>query len=307
MPGGYVELSVEIELSWGYHDLDRDSKRLSSDRSPETQALECLLEYCDQLSIPITFDIVGHLLLDSCSGTHDIPYPERWLSADPGTDAEHAPMYYAPDLVERIRSAETNHEICTHTFTHIICNQMQKSVVEADLCQVQRVHEDILGDSTQSLVPPRNSPVPSDILLRNGIKVVRQVKGEIPSNRSKRFWWYLNRTHPVVDPSQVDGLTVTFTSPVQSLTSPCLPVGQERAHPTFRAIPLSLRNRIHLSYIRDAIERAIEQRSHAHLWTHLHDMANEHQLNIINRTMREISSRVDTGTLQVKRMCDLTD
>lgn len=117
MPGSAI-FSVEVELGWGYHDLQRPNKyaALSENREAKTEPLERLLGLCHRLNIPITFDVVGHLLLDDCPGTHGGEYPADWFGADLGTDVESDPLLYAPDLVKMIEAAEVDHEICTHTF-----------------------------------------------------------------------------------------------------------------------------------------------------------------------------------------------
>ncbi len=42
-----------------------------------------------------------------------------WYDDDPCTDVESNPEWYAPDLIEGILESKVNHEISTHTFTHI--------------------------------------------------------------------------------------------------------------------------------------------------------------------------------------------
>lgn len=138
MPGSAI-FSVEVELGWGYHDLQRPNKyaALSENREAETEALERLLALCDRFEIPITFDVVGHLFLDDCPGTHGGEYPTDWFSADPETD----PLFYAPDLTEMIEAAEVDHEICTHTFSHALGEEFSPTQLDADLTEAQRLHQ----------------------------------------------------------------------------------------------------------------------------------------------------------------------
>ncbi len=116
---GIVTISIEIELGWGYHDIG-DYRKLSDGRVAETKALSRLLSLCEELHIPITFDVVGHLLLEKCGGNHDGPHPEGWFSADPGTDVSEDPLFYAPDLIQDIVDTDVDHEIGSHTFSHIV-------------------------------------------------------------------------------------------------------------------------------------------------------------------------------------------
>ena len=113
--------SIEIELAWGWHDRERENRyeSLSSDRTTETETLVWLLDIGDKYRIPFTFDIVAHLLCPSCDGSHAGPHSPGWFKEDPGTDVGTDPLFYAPDLVRMIQDARVDHEICTHTFSHV--------------------------------------------------------------------------------------------------------------------------------------------------------------------------------------------
>lgn len=76
---GTVTISLEIELAWGVirSHPEKVDERFSADRRRETETLDRLLTLCDDLDIPVNFDVVGHLLLDSCSGRHDGPHPAQ--------------------------------------------------------------------------------------------------------------------------------------------------------------------------------------------------------------------------------------
>ena len=117
-----VTSSIELELGWGIHD-QAEYGHLSSDQSAETEALHHLLYLADRLNIPITFDIVGHLFHDSCSGSHPGPHPESWWTEDPGTDSDTHPLFYAPHFVQEIQIRKTDYEIATHTYSHLLADR----------------------------------------------------------------------------------------------------------------------------------------------------------------------------------------
>mgnify|MGYP006288762517 CR=1 FL=1 len=83
--GGIVTVSIEIELGWGVHDIGA-FERLSTDGGTERAVLSALLITLDRTRAPITFDAVGHLLLDGRSGDHESPHQNGGFRADPGTD-----------------------------------------------------------------------------------------------------------------------------------------------------------------------------------------------------------------------------
>ena len=304
---GTAIFSIEIELAWGYHDLTRANKfgALSADRSTETDALERLLILCDKLDIPITFDIVGHLLLDECPGVHKGEYPNGWFNADPGTNTDTDPLFYAPDLIDRILEAETDHEICTHTFSHALGEGFSPAQLDDDLSVAQETHQRELGSRATSLVPPRHQSMDADVLKHNRIDVVRQTKGKMPDTRPALLYWYLIRNHPVVKPSHEDGLTTTYTSVVQSMTAPYIAHGQRDPPRFLGSVPLRVRKRFHRRYVADALDRAAESGAHAHFWTHLHDMANEPQLDVVEQVLRLTQQRRESGAITVSKMEEL--
>ena len=306
MPGSAI-FSVEVELGWGYHDLQRPNKyaTLSESRDTETEALERLLTLCDQFEIPITFDVVGHLLLDDCSGTHRGKYPTDWFGADPGTDVESDPLFYAPDLIDMIEAAEVDHEICTHTFSHALGEEFTSTQLDSDLKKAQNLHRERFGQPAESIVPPRHQQMDSEILKQNEIRVIRQTIGKMPETKPALLKWYFSRNHPVMEPVRDGRLVTTYTSVTQSMTAPYISHGQGTVHPVLRSIPLRVRKCIHRKYVEDALDRAATEGKHAHFWTHLHDMANEAQLAIVEQVIRLAASYCANNRLSTIRMNDL--
>lgn len=64
---GAITLRLEIDLGWGEGGHDGpSSSHLSVDGTPGRASLERLLDHCDDQAIPITVDIVGHLVEKDC-------------------------------------------------------------------------------------------------------------------------------------------------------------------------------------------------------------------------------------------------
>jgi hypothetical protein len=136
---GGIVLSADFELAWAW----RYARGI---KNPLKKALEIaqnarrnfpyLLKTLDDCNIPVTWAIVGHLFLCNCKkGSHDwmrrISYFENenwiynkgdWFECDPYSNWEKAKDWYAPDLIEKILSSKTKHEIGCHTFSHIDCS-----------------------------------------------------------------------------------------------------------------------------------------------------------------------------------------
>ena len=130
---GTVVISLDAELAWGFHDLETlPSERISRARDAWLELLECFDEY----SVPATWAVVGHLFLDSCDGVHEeLSSLPGWFDRDPGGTAEAHPEWFGPELVAAIQNAAVDHEIGTHTFSHVECGAERTSaeVVRVEL------------------------------------------------------------------------------------------------------------------------------------------------------------------------------
>lgn len=311
---GTITLSLEIELAWGLHDLSSETKfrPLSPERRKETEALKRLLRICDQYEIPFSFGIVGHLLQEECAGSHPGPYPPGWFDQDPGTNIESDPHFYAPDLVRKIRDAPVEHELCTHTYSHVLCDRFPSESIEHDLERAREEHVSTGLSQFSSLIPPRHRLPDRSVLKRAGIRTVRVPVDTPPDStartirqKAKSFGRILGRSHPIVPPSDTAGVLETYTSLEPSLTAPFLPDGQEPPHPVFRPIPLETRRAIQKRYLREAVNQAIEKESYAHLWSHLFNLANDAQWLPIRDFIEYLATRRDAGDVVIKPMNEL--
>lgn len=296
-----ARISVEIELGWGFHDKKSPSAvaELSDDGSAERAALRWLLDLCDEFEIPITFNVVGHLLLDSCDGDHDGPHHDDWFDRDPGTDVNTDPLFYAPEMAKWIRDAEVDHELCTHTFSHVLCDEVSDAVLDWELDRVAELHtEDVV-----SLVPPRHRKPPSNLLQQHGIGVLRlPVDERPPSNPLGRYLWTLTRDNPLDEPTTVDDVVETYISPVMTLSAPHLSRGVSDPHPAYRMLPKGVRQNRHEKFLKSGIETATTKGSDIHYWTHLYNIANPVQRKPLRRFAATLNQNQSITT---KRMRDL--
>lgn len=308
---GRVVVSLDFELAWGTIDKPAEGATLlSEDGSTERRYLHRLLSVCERLQLPITFATVGHLHLDSCDGHQSDAHPDEWFHRDPRSDVDTDPHFYAPDAVRRIREADADHEIATHTFSHVICDSVSPEVVDWELEQVARVHEANGLDRPTSLVAPRNRLTSFEVLRDHGIEVVRIPRpspGKTTAEQlATRFrQWTFDREPPVTDPYVRDGVTVTESTPYPSLTSVLLPNGQREAHAPFRAVPVSVRKRRHERFLLDALDTASRTGGTIHLWSHLYNLSDEAQWEVIETFLHALAEYRDDGEVVVETMGDL--
>lgn len=305
---GTVTISMEVELGWGVHDRTTPpDAHLSETGEQERFYLSRLLTWCDEYEIPISFDVTGHLGLDSCAGTHDGPHSPGWFDADPGTNVTEDPLFYAPDAVQEIVDASTQHELCSHTFSHILCDEADPETVAWELQESQRMIRDYTGSNTVSLVPPRHSPPPTDPLRENGIEIVRMGVDTSTSSRTERLIELLYGPHPVFEPIIANDVVYTYCTTYSSLVSPALPAGQRAPNLPFSLLPNRVARRLHRGYLTRAVDAAVEAEGCCHLWCHLYDLANEHQWPIIRDFLGELATRRENGEIRILPMAALNE
>lgn len=170
---GDVVVSLDAELSWGYHDLPDAPDRLEYARQGWKAALSAL----DTYRIPATWAIVGHLFHRECDGVHaDHPLGETWFSCTAGT-ADSADEWRAPDLIDALRESETGHEIAAHTYSHVPMKApyVTDEIADAEFegCLRAAAEHDL---SLETLVFPRNQVAHRDRLAASGFQCYRGVR-----------------------------------------------------------------------------------------------------------------------------------
>lgn len=172
---GTVVLSIDAELAWGFHDQSRlPDDRLRAARSGWITLLDLLDEY----HMPATWALVGHLMLDSCDGVHaGHPAPPGWFDRDPGGNRFEHPLWYAPELIETIQAADVDHELASHTFSHIPFGHpdVTAEIVDAELSRHVSLAEE-WGFTLRSLVFPRNQVGYLDRLATHGFTCYRGIE-----------------------------------------------------------------------------------------------------------------------------------
>ena len=300
---GVITFSMEIELGWGNHDTG-ELGRLSPDGQTERNYLSRLLEVTENNQIPFSFDVVGHLFLGECEGNHSSPHRDNWFRADPGTDYRTDGLFYAPDAIEAIKSTSVAHEICTHTFSHALFDEITRETCVWELERVQELHREHMEKTTSSLVPPRHQSPPKEVLVENGIKVLRPPMSKQSPTKIHRFKELLMGPLPLSDLRRKD-VVETYCTTNPSLTAGSLPSGQGTTHHAFRYFPMSLRQHLHLRKLKCATETAVEEGSHLHLWCHLYDISNQYQFEVVEEYLNWLESFRESRDVTIAPMEEL--
>ena len=123
-------VSVDFELGWAWR--FRDHRWLRQHAQLGRKHVPRLITLLEEFSLPVTWAIVGHLFLESCTaGVDGMPHPDMprphpfwnwpgdWYFHDPCLNYRDAPLWYAPDLINMILESSVDHEVATHSFSHI--------------------------------------------------------------------------------------------------------------------------------------------------------------------------------------------
>jgi peptidoglycan/xylan/chitin deacetylase (PgdA/CDA1 family) len=269
---GAVVVSLDTELEWGFHGFDIDH-HLSDDGTRERKLVHRLLGLFERTDTPATWAVVGHLFLDHCDGSHsELSRPsyahtdDDWYRGDPGSNREAAPLRYGTDIVDAIEATTIDHEIATHTFSHVLCDQegCSSDVLRDELRRCKQLTE--RDHKLTSIVFPRNeidhlsTVADAELNVYRGRSSENVLRREAPAGRYRKFARFLaHRPPPLVTPTEVrDGLWN-------------LPASQYLPYDPFsrQTAALSLSPRV--GRAKRAIELAEERGEIFHLWAHPHN------------------------------------
>lgn len=169
---GSVVVSIDAELGWGFHDMsDPPMERIEAGRSGWLTLLEILAEH----DVPATWAVVGHLMLDDCDGIHaDLPSLDGWFEHERGRWRDRAGLRFCPDLVRGVLDSDVNHEIGSHTFSHVLFADprvtKQTAYEELRAAVDAAARFDVTFDS---LIFPRNAVGHRDLLDESGFTCYR--------------------------------------------------------------------------------------------------------------------------------------
>src|SRR3989442_4746653 len=176
-------ISADLELSWAFR---MQSKEVAQERGRQSREnIPYLLRIFEEWAFPITWATVGHLFLESCGRASrglahpDMPRPPRnelwtgdWYMHDPCTNYKKDPFWYAPDVIQSIRESPVDHEIGTHSFSHIDFSPsysdpvLVRREIEESATAMQR-----FGISPKSLVYPFNKMGHPYLDLLSGLSI----------------------------------------------------------------------------------------------------------------------------------------
>lgn len=268
---GSVVVSLDTELEWGIHNTG-SNRSMSTDGAEERKNIWELLQLFNELDAPATWAIVGHLFLFDCDGQHsDILSPNcsklNWYTEDPGTDVKDASLRYAPDLVQAIATAGPDHEIASHTFSHVVADDpsVSPAVLRSELEECLDLASE-QGYDLSTLVFPRNEVHYRDVVADLGFQLYRKksparrlVEGSVTGSVRRYLRFLTGRPAPIVEPKHYDNGLWGLPASQRLSYNP----GSERLNESFSTHP-------RVKIARNTIEAVSRQGGIYHLWDHPH-------------------------------------
>jgi peptidoglycan/xylan/chitin deacetylase (PgdA/CDA1 family) len=298
---GHVVVSLDAELAWGFHDrsplTDATLRRVKRGRRMWIQ----LLDLFDTYDVAATWAVVGHLLVRDREYTRPHPLPEeRFAPARKGL-RERRELWLGDDLIETVASADADHELASHSFSHAEFPDVDREAAAAE-CRLARDAGDELGFEFDSFVFPRNKVAHRDVLADAGFRCYRGVR----PNRMPQFTG--SRGIGMLTGSLTGRITPPAVSPhidehglVNVPTSMFL--GGFRGRPWSILGTVSGDPAVRLA--KRGIDRTIRRDRVFHLWLHPHDLADSEHVERVRKVLEYIDAKREEGVLQTATMGEI--
>lgn len=302
---GVFTISLDTELAWGTFDKGRVKQHEAAYRRTPA-VIDQLCELFDKYHIPATWALVSHLLVD-CDGQHpartppEFPWIDDWFGELPCSSGLDEELWYAPWLVGRLQSCDTEQEVGLHGATH-----MQ---LGADGCSPQNAEEELsdavatlheFGVEPESFVFPRNDIGHLDVLADHGIETYRGVDAiwteQQPIDAVKPPLRFVEeavrRPPPVVEPRERDSLIEIPGSQVFRPT-----------HGGWQYTP----GESTVARAKKGLNRAARTGGIFHLWFHPFNLGHdpERDLARLEQVLAAAQRLVTQGDLECRPMCEI--
>jgi len=321
---GTFMLGIDVELAWGRVHRNRiDIPKITRISRNVRGILDDLFKLLETYQIPVTWSILGHLVLDHCErGENHLPHPDMprpkyswfkgdWYQHDPCTNVKAHPAWYGKDLVDRIveyvEESKLPHEIGCHSFSHQQFGDpgCGKELARAEIEKCLELMKVEYGIVPRVFTFPRTYVGHVTVLKELGFIAFADVPPKLypclrlektASNRLKRYfslmaqllsYYLLYPPHVVIPMRSLQGL---WSFPV------CLGYGKKPLIPlelvTFKAL--------------QGIKRAAQEGKTFSMYTHLRNLGETRTcFRELRKTLSYVDGKRKEGKLEVKTMSEV--
>jgi len=301
---GSLVVSLDAELSWGVHDLFPLSGERAQRVAVARDAWLGLVDLFDRHRVPATWAVVGHLFTeDGAAYRRRHPLGDEWFARAERGIEERPDRWVGLDLVEALRDSPVDHDIGSHSFSHVVFDEVSAAVAQAE-CSLAREVAAERGFDTRSFVFPRNAVAHRQALADAGFTCYR-------GRRPRRL--------PAV-PGLIGG--AMFAGAVTGAVAPPVATPRVTDHGLvdvpasmflggFRGAPWNRLAAVGedpaVRLAKAGIDRACRRSGVCHLWLHPNDLTSDAYLDRVDRVLEHAARRRDDGDLRVETMVDVAD
>jgi peptidoglycan/xylan/chitin deacetylase (PgdA/CDA1 family) len=309
MTEGLFLLTLDTELLWDRRGQPWSKAEVHAVDRVRHGRFEALLSMLDELDIPATFALVGHLLIQpgevetlpatSQDGGTGRGEPAHWYESIPRDFLRQREGLYWPELVPLLKGTLVSHEIACHTLTHRLFDEtaLPEAAARFEIDAACRVIARAFGKRPTALVFPRNLAGHLPIVAEAGIKVFRGKDptwwGSIPGLPGK-LAHLLDRSLALTPPVHPQALRVNDLTNVPGSMLLLARSGLRRV------VPLSSLRRQAMK----GVAAAIRGGCIFHLWLHPVDLGydNGELLTVLRSVLEVVATATTEGRLRVATM-----
>lgn len=298
-------LSLDTEIAWA--DAGKLPQAIYKDRFNNYQAIVTrLIDLLDTYQIPSTWAIVGALLLNDMDEL-DVEEPVyAWSEPQLPSSAlfhtlayDNPGWYHYPQVLDLIQNAKVEHEIGTHTFTHVYADDpaTTRSIFVSQLAAVKQDFEKYNLVAT-SIIFPRNEINYLDVLPPQSITAYRGIElnwyHQIPGQLN-RAAHYLDRLLAITPP------TYDVTKFVEDSKLINLPSSQFLLH--YDGIRKWIPTYSRVLQAKRGINAAIKKKQLYHLWFHPHNLGSSDKMfDALEQILAYVATMRDQNKIKVMTM-----
>jgi len=296
-------LSLDLELLIGWHDLPNS---IYENRKKELENVRDriykLINVLEKNKIRCTWGVTSHLFLEKCDGHDDYPNKE-WLLRDPRTGVKENPLWYAPDLINRLLQSDVDFEIGCHGFSHAIFSDIEENQAGYEL----RMSRDLVKDwgiELKSFIFPRNKEGHKKILAEFRYTAYRpRIRIDYKPKIIRALDLLLARGGPGPVVPMIDEYGMVKIPP-----SICLEY-ESLLHKIFcKSPPRDTFRR----YMESGLERTVSQGGVFHVWMHPCEYGKcvsqndfEYLINLVKKYETEGKLRILTMSQIAQKVCEI--
>ena len=280
---GALCISIDLELLWGVwdHVTASDARACAT---LEREIVRRLLGLFRTHEVPVTWAFVGRLLDDARGFDGLLGDRDCW---------------FAPDLIDGIRTDPIEHEIATHSYGHVYFGESPAEAVRDDLARAKAVHQEH-GLPFRSLVFPRNQVAHLDLIAQAGIEVFRSVDAgvlETVGRRAPHLRPLVNLADKALPVAPPVVLPVRRENGLIELPSSLMLIGRNGLRKVVTAASLRAK-------LRAGLRRSVESGHLFHLWFHPSNFytAMDSQFDVLDSVLGEAAELRRQGLLDVAPM-----